>query len=57
MIQPPPLPPPVLPATVRYCASLRRFGLEPAACLAGVGAKYDQALLRVIEKAAPDGRK
>ena len=51
-----PVPPPVLPATVRYCEALARFGLTPAVCLAGVGAKYDQALRRVIAQVT-DGRK
>lgn len=55
MITPSTPPPPILPATMRYCESLRRFGLEPVACLTGVGARYNRGLWRVIEKVTPRG--
>lgn len=42
-----------LPATERYCAALSKFGLTPAQCLAGPGARYDAALRRLLG----DGRR
>ena len=55
MMTPPTPPSPILPATLRYCDSLRRFGLEPIACLAGVGARYNRGLWRAIEQVARRG--
>lgn len=37
----------ILPATWRYCQSLTKFGLTPTQCLAGVGRKYNQALVKL----------
>lgn len=47
--------PPAAPlaATARYCAALAKFGLSPAQCLAGPGARYDAALRRLLG----DGRR
>lgn len=38
----------ILPATERYCQSLTRFGLTPTQCYAGVGRKYNAALVRLL---------
>ncbi|NMP22194.1 hypothetical protein [Sulfobacillus harzensis] len=37
----------ILPATWRYCQSLAKFGLTPTQCIAGVGRKYNQALVQL----------
>jgi len=41
---------PLLPATVRYCEALRRFGLEPVACLTGAGARYNRRLWELAHR-------
>lgn len=52
MPTPPARPPaPVLPATQRFCEALARFGLAPAQCLHGAGARYDAALRQILAAA------